>query len=167
MKDYLGQFGAVEVADTSNFQRVIGKRLTASWNTIPHVTHNDDFDVTALEAFRASFGPDRKISPLIFLIKALVVALQQFPQFNSSLSEDGKELIRKRYFNISIAVDGPLGLLVPVLRDADRKTVDELAAELLGQLLLLLLKSATNDSICATIQRFLRRIFFRIIYSGL
>ena len=130
MKDYLGQFGAVEVADTSNFQRVIGKRLTASWNTIPHVTHNDDFDVTALEAFRASFGPDRKISPLIFLIKALVVALQQFPQFNSSLSEDGKELIRKRYFNISIAVDGPPGLLVPVLRDADRKTVDELAAEL-------------------------------------
>lgn len=130
LQGYLAQFGEVEAEATSNFQRIVAKRLHASWSGIPHVTHNDDVDVSALERYRATLSPDAKVSPLIFLVKALVSALRAYPDFNSSLSEDGKSLIRKRYYHVGIAVDGPLGLLVPVLRDADRKTVGELGAEL-------------------------------------
>ncbi|HMO75628.1 MAG TPA: 2-oxo acid dehydrogenase subunit E2 [Sphingopyxis sp.] len=123
-------FGAVETVPTSNFQRVVARRLTQSWTQIPHVTHHDDVDVTALDTHRRTLTGPVKISPLIFLIKALAQAMAEFPQFNASLSEDGKTLILKKYCHIGIAVDGPLGLLVPVLRDADRKDVATLAAEL-------------------------------------
>ncbi|WP_260583725.1 2-oxo acid dehydrogenase subunit E2 [Sphingopyxis sp. PET50] len=123
-------FGAVETIATSSFQRVVARRLTESWTQIPHVTHHDDIDVTALDAHRGTLTGPVRISPLIFLVKALAKAMAEFPQVNASLSEDGKALILKKYCHIGIAVDGPLGLLVPVLRDADQKDVATLAAEL-------------------------------------
>lgn len=130
LQEYLSQFGETKRLATSNFQRVVAKRLTGSWTTIPHVTHHDDVDVTALEVHRKDLSQTHKISPLVFLIKAMASALHAFPSFNSSLSEDGKELIRKKYVHIGVAVDGPLGLLVPVLRDVDRKSVATIALEL-------------------------------------
>ena len=129
-EDQHAAFGAVETVPMSGFQKVVARRLTQSWTQIPHVTHHDDIDVTALDAHRKALGPDMRISPLIFLAKALARALAAFPNFNASLSDDGKMLVLKRYFHIGIAVDGPLGLLVPVLRDVDDKDVATLAAEL-------------------------------------
>lgn len=123
-------FGAVETVPTSNFQRVVARRLTQSWTQIPHVAHHDEVDVTALDAHRGTLTGDARISPLIFLVRALAKAMAQFPHFNASLSDDGKTLVLKKYCHIGIAVDGPLGLLVPVLRDADRKNVATLSAEL-------------------------------------
>lgn len=123
-------FGPVEAAPMSNFQKVVARRLTQSWTQIPHVTHHDAVDVTALDAHRRTLPAGVKISPLIYLVKALARAMAAYPQFNASLSQDGKTLVRKLYCHIGIAVDGPLGLLVPVLRDADRKDVAALAGEL-------------------------------------
>lgn len=129
-EDQYAAFGAVETVPLSGFQKVVARRLTQSWTQIPHVTHHDDIDVTVLDAHRKALGPDVRISPLIFLAKALAHALAAFPNFNASLSDDGKTLVLKKYFHIGIAVDGPLGLLVPVLRDVDGKDVATLAAEL-------------------------------------
>lgn len=123
-------FGPVEVEPLSSFQKVVARRLSHSWTTIPHVTHHDDVDVTELERFRQALAPEVKVSPLIFLAKALSLALKAFPNFNASLSDDGTVLVRKGYVHIGIAVDGPLGLLVPVLRDVDAKDVRILANEL-------------------------------------
>mgnify|MGYP003149960793 CR=1 FL=1 len=98
---------------------------------IPHVTQFEDADITEMEAFRKRLGEenkDTKVTPLVFLIKAAVAALKKFPAFNASL--DGDELVLKHYFNIGIAVDTPDGLVVPVIRDADRKGLLELAREL-------------------------------------
>jgi len=98
---------------------------------IPHVTQFDDADITEMEAFRKKLGDenkDTKVTPLVFLIKAAVAALKKFPNFNASL--DGDNLVLKQYFNIGIAVDTPDGLVVPVIRDADRKGLLELAKEL-------------------------------------
>lgn len=128
--EYLASFGAVESAPLSKFQQIVGKRLTQSWTSIPHVTHHDSADVTVLDAYRATMAA--KVSPLLFLVKAVADALRVFPTFNASLSPDGKSLVLKRYFHVGIAVDGPLGLLVPVLRDVDRKDLATLAAELAG-----------------------------------
>ncbi len=131
LQDYLANFGPVEAVDTTKFQQVVAKRLSHAWTTIPHVTHHDDVDVTILEEHRRALAASGvKISPLIFLVKALVSALKAFPDFNASLSEDGKQLIRKNYFHVGIAVDGPLGLLVPVLKNADQRALGELAEEL-------------------------------------
>lgn len=127
---YFGSFGEVEAVPRTRFQKIVAKTMTANANAIPHVTHHDDVDVTALEAHRKALPPESKVSPLIFLVKAVVNALRAFPQFNASLAPDGETLIFKRYFHIGIAVDGPLGLLVPVLRDAEGKSVAALAAEL-------------------------------------
>ena len=129
-EDQFTPFGAIETAPLSNFQKVVSRRLARSWTEIPHVTHHDEIDVTALDAHRKALGGEVKISPLIFLVKALAAGLGAFPTFNSSLSDDGKALVLKKYFNIGIAVDGPLGLLVPVLRDVDTKDLVTLAAEL-------------------------------------
>ena len=129
-EDPFAAFGPVEAVPMTGFQKVVARRLTQSWTQIPHVTHHDDVDVTALEAHRKALGPDARISPLIFLAKALAGALAAFPQFNASLSDDGQTLVRKNYVHIGIAVDGPLGLLVPVLRDVYTKDVATLAAEL-------------------------------------
>jgi pyruvate dehydrogenase E2 component (dihydrolipoamide acetyltransferase) len=127
---YFAQFGEIEAVKRTRFQKIVAKTMVNNASTIPHVTHQDDADVTGLEAYRKSLGPHAKISPLIFLIKAVVEALKAFPQFNASLTPDGETLVMKKFFHIGIAVDGPLGLLVPVLRDAGQKDTATLAAEL-------------------------------------
>jgi pyruvate dehydrogenase E2 component (dihydrolipoamide acetyltransferase) len=129
-EDQFAPFGAIESVALSNFQKVVARRLTKSWTEVPHVTHHDDVDVTELEAFRKSIAQETKISPLIFLVKALAIAMGEFPTFNSSIADDGKTLVFKKYLNVGIAVDGPLGLLVPVLRDVDTKDLSTLNAEL-------------------------------------
>lgn len=129
-EEQFSPFGPVEAVPLSGFQKVVARRLSHSWTTVPHVTHHDDVDVTVLDAYRKSLSSDVKISPLIFLTKALARALSEFPTFNASLSEDGLTLVYKKYFHVGIAVDGPLGLLVPVLRDVDSKDVATLATEL-------------------------------------
>jgi pyruvate dehydrogenase E2 component (dihydrolipoamide acetyltransferase) len=129
-EDQFTPFGAIESVALTNFQKVVARRLTKSWTDIPHVTHHDDVDVTVLDAFRKSISQEMKISPLIFLVKSLAKAMGEFPSFNSSLADDGKTLVLKKYVNIGIAVDGPLGLLVPVLRDVDIKDLQTLNTEL-------------------------------------
>ncbi|REG58462.1 pyruvate dehydrogenase E2 component (dihydrolipoamide acetyltransferase) [Paraburkholderia sp. BL6669N2] len=127
------EFGEVEVKPVSRIQKLTGAFLSRNWLTIPHVTHQDDADITTLEIFRKAYndgGPAIKLTPLVFLIKAAIRALQEFPQFNASLDGDGKNLVLKKYFHIGVAVDTRFGLLVPVLRDCDKKSVLELAAEL-------------------------------------
>jgi pyruvate dehydrogenase E2 component (dihydrolipoamide acetyltransferase) len=130
IEEIAAYFGPIESAPLSRFQKVVGQRLSDSWTQIPHVTHHDDVDVTTLEAYRKGLAPSPKISPVIFLAKALAAALAQFPNFNACLSEDGGTLIRRNYCNVGIAVDGPLGLLVPVLRDVDKKDIGTLSEEL-------------------------------------
>lgn len=127
---YFAQFGDIEPVARTRFQKVVAKTMTANAAAIPHVTHHDEVDVTGLEAHRNSVARDAKFSPLIYLIKAVVDALKAFPQFNASLAPEGDRLILKKYFHVGIAVDGPLGLLVPVLRDCDAKDLATLSAEL-------------------------------------
>lgn len=129
-EDQFAPYGLVKGVALSNFQRVVARRLTASWTQIPHVTHHDSVDVTEMEAFRKTFHADKKVSPLIFLVKALAKTLRAFPSFNASIAEDGKTLFLKDYVNIGVAVDGPLGLLVPVLHGADGKDIFSLSEEL-------------------------------------
>lgn len=124
-------FGAVEVRPLSRIQVIVSQRLTQSWTTIPHVTHHDEVDIEQLEAFRTQLsasGP--KVTALAFLVKASVKALQEFPHFNASLDSSGRNLVFKQYFHIGIAVDTPKGLLVPVIRNADSKRVENIAAEI-------------------------------------
>jgi pyruvate dehydrogenase E2 component (dihydrolipoamide acetyltransferase) len=125
------KFGAVESRPLTRIQKLSGANLARNWAMIPHVTQNDDADITEMEAFRKRLGEenkDTKVTPLVFLIKAAVAALKKFPNFNASL--DGDNLVLKQYFHIGIAVDTPDGLVVPVIRDADRKGLLELAKEL-------------------------------------
>ena len=125
------KFGAVESRPLTRIQKLSGANLARNWAMIPHVTQFDDADITELEAFRKRLGEenkDTKVTPLVFLIKAAVAALKKFPNFNASL--DGDNLVLKQYFHIGIAVDTPDGLVVPVIRDADRKGLLELAKEL-------------------------------------
>lgn len=129
-------FGEIEVEDLSRIKKISGPHLHRNWVGIPHVTQFEDADITDLEAFRKELNAanaksgDVKISPLIFIIKAVVQALKEFPDFNSSLGPDGTTIIRKKYINIGVAVDTPGGLMVPVIKDADRKGVLELAQTL-------------------------------------
>jgi pyruvate dehydrogenase E2 component (dihydrolipoamide acetyltransferase) len=126
------EFGATRTVVLSRTQKVVAKRMLQNWTTIPHVTHNDECDITGLEGRRQALPPERKVTLLIFLIKAVSQALRAFPQFNASLSDDGNELILKDYVNIGVAVDTPRGLVLPVLRDCDKKSLvvlrDELSA---------------------------------------
>ncbi len=127
------KFGEIEEQSLSRIKKISGANLARNWAMIPHVTQHDDADITDMEAFRKQLGkenPDVKVTPLVFLIKAMVAALKQYPQFNASLSEDGEKLILKKYFHIGIAVDTPDGLVVPVIRDCDKKGLLELAVEL-------------------------------------
>ncbi|WP_050010662.1 2-oxo acid dehydrogenase subunit E2 [Herbaspirillum sp. B65] len=127
------EFGATEVKPVSRIQKLVGSFLSRNWVTIPHVTHHDEAEVDALEAYRKGrneAGGEVKLTALVFMIKAVVKALQAYPQFNASLDASGKNLIYKKYFHIGVAVDTKFGLLVPVLRDCDRKSVTELAVEL-------------------------------------
>ena len=125
------KFGPVERVALTRIQKLSGPNLARNWVMIPHVTQNDDADVTDLEAFRQAINAEQKdgtkVTMLALLIKASVAALRKFPTVNSSL--DGEELVLKQYYNIGFAADTPNGLLVPVLRDADRKGVVEIARE--------------------------------------
>ena len=128
-------YGEIELLKLSKIKRLTGQNLSRVWLNLPMVTYHDEADITDLEAFRNSLNAEKakgevKITGLMFIIKALVAAMQQFPSFNASLSADGENLILKKYFNIGIAVDTPNGLVVPVLRNANTKSINELALEL-------------------------------------
>ncbi len=132
--DY-AKFGPVQMQPLSRIKKLSGANLLRNWLNIPHVTQHDEADITELEAFRKSQADEAskeglRFTLLAFLIKAVVVTLKQYPNFNASLAFDGESLILKQYFNIGVAVDTPLGLVVPVLRDADKKGLRELAKEL-------------------------------------
>jgi len=129
------KFGEVEEKPLSRIQRISGPALHRNWVTIPHVTQFDQADITEMEAFRKQSKAEAeqagtKMTPLVFMIKALVAGLKKFPNFNASLTLDGQSLVYKHYFHIGVAVDTPNGLMVPVIRDCDRKSLLELAAEL-------------------------------------
>ncbi|MES2563159.1 MAG: dihydrolipoyllysine-residue acetyltransferase [Pseudomonadota bacterium] len=129
------RFGETRTEPLSRIKKLTGANLHRNWVTIPHVTQNDEADITELEAFRKSRSGELKaqgvnLTLLAFLIKASVTALKKFPQFNASLSADSESLILKQYYNIGVAVDTPNGLVVPVLRAANSKGVVELAREL-------------------------------------
>ncbi|SFR92065.1 pyruvate dehydrogenase E2 component (dihydrolipoamide acetyltransferase) [Dyella sp. OK004] len=127
------KFGEIEEKPLSRIQKISGANLARNWAMIPHVTQHEDADITELEAFRKKLGEenkDLKVTPLVFQIKAVVAALKKFPQFNASLDESGEKLILKKYFHIGIAVDTPDGLVVPVIRDCDKKGLLDLATEL-------------------------------------
>ncbi len=128
-------FGETEVQKLSKIKRLTGQNLSRVWLNLPMVTYHEEADITDMEAFRTALNAEKakgelKITGLMFIIKALVAAMQQFPSFNASLSADGESLILKKYFNIGIAVDTPNGLVVPVLRNVNTKSINELAAEL-------------------------------------
>lgn len=129
-------FGEVEVKPLSRIQGLTAGFLSRNWVTIPHVTHQDDADITALEAWRKELAqrqPDQpKVSPLAFFAKALVSGLKAFPQFNASLDGTGKDLVLKKYFNVGVAIDTPRGLVVGVMRDCDRKSVSRIANDIAG-----------------------------------
>ncbi|TMI00893.1 MAG: dihydrolipoyllysine-residue acetyltransferase [Betaproteobacteria bacterium] len=129
------KFGPVEVKPLSRIQKLSGPYLHRNWISIPHVTQFDEADITDLEAFRKAQTVETekqgfKLTMLAFMIKACVTALRQYPVFNSSLDRSGESIVIKKYFHIGVAVDTPGGLVVPVVRDADRKGVFDLAHEL-------------------------------------
>ena len=129
-------FGEIEVKDIPRVKKLSSTYLVNSWTTIPHVTNHDEVDITEMEDFRNSLtdmytGEKKKITPLAFLVKALVVSLKKFPNFNSSIDdiENGK-ITLKKYFHIGIAVDTPHGLMVPKIRNADNKNISYIGSEL-------------------------------------
>ncbi|MGI2882962.1 pyruvate dehydrogenase complex dihydrolipoyllysine-residue acetyltransferase [Vibrio furnissii] len=131
------KFGDTEIQPLSRIKKISGANLHRNWVMIPHVTQWDNADITELEAFRkeqnaieAKKDTGMKITPLVFIMKAAAKALEAFPAFNSSLSEDGESLILKKYVNIGIAVDTPNGLVVPVFKDVNKKGIYELSEEL-------------------------------------
>ena len=130
------EFGEIEIKDIPRIKRLAAPHLLNSYSTIPHVTHHDEIDVTELEEFRSSLvdyhtGEKLKITPLAFITKALVTALKKFPAFNSSIEDmsNGK-ITFKKYYHIGIAVDTPNGLMVPKIRDVDKKNITFISNEL-------------------------------------
>jgi pyruvate dehydrogenase E2 component (dihydrolipoamide acetyltransferase) len=129
------KFGPIETRPLSRIRKISGANLHRNWVAIPHITQNDEVDITEMEGFRKQLAEEAqkqgiRVTPLAFLIKACVAALRAFPQFNASLSADGENLVLKQYYHIGVAVDTPNGLVVPVIRDADKKGVLALAKEL-------------------------------------
>lgn len=125
------EFGVTEIKVLSRIKKLSGKHLHACWVNVPHVTQMDEADITAMEAYRLEQKEKGvKLTPLVFVMKAVVAALKEFPSFNATLSQDGENLILKKYFHIGVAVDTPNGLVVPVIRDVDQKSLAELAKEL-------------------------------------
>ena len=127
------KFGPVERRDLTRIQKISGANLHRNWVVIPHVTNHDDADITGLEAFRLQLNREHekagiKVTMLAFLIKACVAALKQFPNFNASL--EGEQLVLKQYFHIGFAADTPHGLMVPVIKDADRKGLLQISQEM-------------------------------------
>jgi pyruvate dehydrogenase E2 component (dihydrolipoamide acetyltransferase) len=128
-------FGEVEVQPLARIRRLSAAHLHRSWVTVPHVTQHDEADITDLEAFRKQHGEEAekrgvKLTMLPFLMKAVVAATKEYPQFGASLDRSGENLIIKKYYHLGIAVDTPNGLLVPVIRDVDRKSAFDLAEDL-------------------------------------
>jgi pyruvate dehydrogenase E2 component (dihydrolipoamide acetyltransferase) len=129
------QFGAVEIKPLSRIQKISGARLQASWINLPHVTQHEDADITELEDARAALKSKAsregvKLTPLAFIVRAVVLSLQEFPRFNSSLDASGENLVFKKYFNIGFAADTPNGLVVPVIPNADRLSLYDVARAL-------------------------------------
>jgi pyruvate dehydrogenase E2 component (dihydrolipoamide acetyltransferase) len=129
------KFGEIELEPLSRIKKISGPVLHRNWVSIPHVTQHDEADITDMEAFRKDnkgLAESRgvKLTPVAFIMKACVAALQEFPVVNSSLSADGESLVLKKYFHIGVAVDTPDGLIVPVFRDCNQKGLLELADEL-------------------------------------
>jgi pyruvate dehydrogenase E2 component (dihydrolipoamide acetyltransferase) len=129
------KFGAIEVKPLSRIQRISGARLQASWLNLPHVTQHEQADITDLEIARVALKAKAsqegvRLTPLAFVIKACVLALKKFPRFNASLDASGENLVFKKYFHVGFAADTPEGLVVPVIRDADRKNLFEIARSL-------------------------------------
>nr|ABZ06492.1 putative 2-oxoacid dehydrogenase acyltransferase (catalytic domain) [uncultured marine microorganism HF4000_010L19] len=129
------EFGEIDIQQIPRIKKIAGPHLIKSWNEIPHVTHHDEADITELEEFRTSLrdihtGEKIKITPLAFTIRALVKALMEFPNFNSSLDIENQKIILKKYFHIGIAVDTPHGLMVPKIRDVDKKDINAISSDL-------------------------------------
>jgi len=129
------QWGEIETKPLSKINKLTGQFLHRNWVTIPHVTQFDEADITDMEAFRKGLAADYKdkgirITPLVFMMKAVVSALKEYPRFNSSLDATGENLIMKSYYNVGIAIDTPDGLVVPVIQGVDRKSIVDLAVEL-------------------------------------
>lgn len=132
------KFGEIEIQPLSRIQKISGPFLHRNWATIPHVTQFDEADITDIESFRkeqndyhAKIKSGLKITPLVFVMKAVAKALEKFPTFNSSLSDDGESLVLKKFINIGIAVETPGGLVVPVIRDVNKKGIEQLSQELI------------------------------------
>ena len=130
------EFGAIETQPLTRINKLTGQFLHRNWVTVPHVTQFDEADITELEEFRQQLNKEHKgegvrVTVLAFLMKALVSALKEFPRFNSSLDATGENLVLKKYIHIGVAVDTPDGLVVPVVRDCDRKSLIDLAGELI------------------------------------
>jgi len=131
------KFGEIDIQPLNRIKRLTAANLHRSWLNVPHVTHNDESNISDLESFRKQLNAENakrnkgpKLSPLAFIVKAVVRGLQAYPQFNSSLEPGGENLIYKKYFHIGIAVETPNGLVVPVIRDADKKSVGQIATEM-------------------------------------
>jgi pyruvate dehydrogenase E2 component (dihydrolipoamide acetyltransferase) len=129
------KFGTIETRALSRIKKLSGNNLARNWMMIPHVTQHDDADITEAEAFRVSTNEDlaksgTKVTMLAFLIKASVAALKKFPEFNSSLEPGGENLVLKKYYHIGFAADTPNGLVVPVIRNADQKSIVDIAKEM-------------------------------------
>jgi pyruvate dehydrogenase E2 component (dihydrolipoamide acetyltransferase) len=129
------QFGAIEVKPLSRIQKISGSRLQASWLNLPHVTQHEDADITDLEEARGALKSKAsqegvRLTPLVFIIRACILALREFPRFNSSLDEAGENLVFKKYFNIGFAADTPNGLVVPVIANADKLGIYDVARAL-------------------------------------
>ena len=127
------KFGEIETVELSRIQKISGPSLHRNWVSIPHITQFDESDITELEKFRKeqnALADGFKLSPLVFVVKAVAKALAIHPKFNASLSTDGDSIIMKKYFNVAIAVDTPNGLMVPVIKDVDKKGFKEISIEM-------------------------------------
>jgi pyruvate dehydrogenase E2 component (dihydrolipoamide acetyltransferase) len=132
------KFGEIEILPLTRIQKISGPFLHRNWATIPHITQFDEADITEVETFRkeqnayhAKIKSGLKITPLVFVMKAVAKALEKYPAFNSSLSDDGESLILKKFINIGIAVETPNGLVVPVIKDVNKKGIEQLSQELI------------------------------------
>jgi pyruvate dehydrogenase E2 component (dihydrolipoamide acetyltransferase) len=129
------EFGTIDTQDIPRIKKIAGPHLQKSWNEIPHVTQHDEADITEMDAFRKSLkdlytGKKISVTPLAFIIRAVVNALKEYPNFNTSLDLKNEKIIYKKYYHIGIAVDTPHGLMVPKIRDADQKDITSIGKEL-------------------------------------